>query len=71
MEWLVQPPARQSFPLQEGALCTHRLFSRNVEGTGLDRQMAKHLVLEDALGFREGTGRENLLKHSLRFCFWF
>lgn len=52
VEWLVQPPARQSFPLQEGALGAHRLFSRNVEGTGLDRQMAKHLVLADALGFQ-------------------
>lgn len=52
VESLVQPPARQSFALLEGALGTHRLFPRNLEGTGLDRQMAEHLVLEDAFSFQ-------------------
>lgn len=43
---------RQGSPFQcRRGLCAHTdfFFSRNVEGTGLDRQMAKHLVLEDAL----------------------
>lgn len=34
---------------------TQTFFPRNVEGTGLDRQMAKHVMLEDALGFQGRT----------------